>query len=268
MTVALSTTFLYFFTYSFIGWLYESFITSVGSRRIVNRGFLNGPYCPIYGFGALLFVWLTSFTINPLALFFLGGTLACILEYLTSFAMEKMFRARWWDYSDRFLNLNGRICLAGFVIFGLFAACMPIIHGLISIPIDRLPQTVVLILAPLLSLLLLVDLFFTTRSIKRFNEALDVYQKAINQHAADALDFIRRGRRSFELYITNQHRAAKKVLTFQQRRLLSAFPELESHNYSDALNDIRKLNRTTHKKKANRRKKTTTGTPKRPQSDT
>ena len=99
----------WFIIYSVIGWAYESLLCSVIERRLINRGFLNGPYCPIYGFGALLdIICLNSFS-DPLEIFFLGALLNCTLEYWTSFFMEKMFNGRWWDYSDKKFNINGRV---------------------------------------------------------------------------------------------------------------------------------------------------------------
>lgn len=85
--------------YSIVGWVYESLICSVGARHFVNRGFLNGPYCPIYGFGAVFDLILLGKIENPFLLFLLGAIVTCTLEYLTSYGMEKIFHARWWDYS-------------------------------------------------------------------------------------------------------------------------------------------------------------------------
>ena len=81
------TYFLWFILYSFIGWLYETIICSIGQRPFVNRGFLNGPYCPIYGTGALLMILILGHLTNPVALFLLGAIVACVLEYLTSYGM-------------------------------------------------------------------------------------------------------------------------------------------------------------------------------------
>lgn len=255
MSVDFFTIFLWFFIYSFLGWLYESFICSIPKRRFINRGFLNGPYCPIYGFGALLFIWLSSLTINPIALFFLGGTTACLLEYFTSYVMEKIFHARWWDYRQRFLNLNGRVCFSGFVIFGLFSAIMPTIHHHISAFIAASPPNLTAPLSFILAAVMLADLYSTTQSFKHLNDALRAYQKALNQHTTDAIDLIRRSKRSFELQFANQKNAAKKVLTFQQRRLLAAFPSLKSLNYTDALNFLRELNRSTKASKTIKKSK-------------
>ena len=134
------TYLLWFILYSFIGWLYETIICSIGQRHFVNRGFLNGPYCPIYGTGALLMILILGHLTNPVALFLLGAIVACVLEYLTSYGMEKLFHARWWDYSKRLLNINGRVCLLGAVVFGLFSVLLILmIHPVICGWVDAVP---------------------------------------------------------------------------------------------------------------------------------
>lgn len=111
---------LYFFIYSFCGWLMETVLCSVEDHRFVNRGFLNGPLCPIYGVGVLLMLIflipvkesLPDLTRSVPVVFFSGLVLASAVEYFTSWIMEKLFHARWWDYSNKKYNLNGRICLS------------------------------------------------------------------------------------------------------------------------------------------------------------
>lgn len=115
---------LIFLIYSMLGWASESFCCSVKQRRLINRGFLNGPYCPIYGSGALLCVLLLSWCTHPVALFFLSGLLCCVLEFLTSVVMERTYNARWWDYSKRPLNIQGRVWIGGFFEF---AACCTVV---------------------------------------------------------------------------------------------------------------------------------------------
>lgn len=109
-----------FFFFSFIGWVYESTICSfVNEHCFINRGFLIGPYIPIYGVGAVLcYVFLKDIT-NPFFVFLEAMVLCSILEYATGYVMEKLFHARWWDYSDLPFNLHGRICLYGALIFGI-----------------------------------------------------------------------------------------------------------------------------------------------------
>lgn len=112
--------FLAFMLYSFLGWMMEIILTFVRERRFVDRGFLIGPYCPIYGYGCILMVLLLQrYKDNALVLFILSMVICLVLEYLTSYFMELIFKARWWDYSDKKYNINGRICLEYGIFFGL-----------------------------------------------------------------------------------------------------------------------------------------------------
>lgn len=116
---------LYFWIYSFLGWAVESTICSVNERKLINRGFLSGPICPIYGFGAMIVILsLTPFLNHPAFLFLDAVVLTSILEYFTSYAMEKLFHARWWDYSQRRWNINGRICAVTLIPFGILGLVM------------------------------------------------------------------------------------------------------------------------------------------------
>ena len=114
-----------FFIYCLMGWIWESIILPLSRhQKPYNRGFLNGPWIPIYGFGAMLVIVLFDIQqVNyPIyTLFISGGVVACLLEYITSYVMEKLFHRRWWDYSQKAFNLNGRVCLEGFICFGLFS---------------------------------------------------------------------------------------------------------------------------------------------------
>ena len=111
--------FLLFITYSFIGWIIEIIDRFKVNKRIVNRGFLIGPYIPIYGCCSIVMILLLHSVKNPITLFTSSILIASIGEYLTSYIMEKVFHARWWDYSDYKYNLNGRICLINCLGFGI-----------------------------------------------------------------------------------------------------------------------------------------------------
>lgn len=116
---ALSLYVASFFVYSLAGWLFEVVISLFQHHRFVNRGFSFGPVCPIYGVGALLAILFLSRLPGPLAQFVVGFFAAGILEFGTSWAMERIFHARWWDYSNIPLNLNGRVCVPGLMLFSL-----------------------------------------------------------------------------------------------------------------------------------------------------
>lgn len=112
--------FLLFMIYAILGWVMEVTCKLIQYKRFINRGFLIGPYCPIYGYGSLLItILLSKYTEDPIVLFIMAIVICGTLEYLTSYFMEKIFKARWWDYSQRKFNLNGRICLGTIVPFGL-----------------------------------------------------------------------------------------------------------------------------------------------------
>jgi len=235
MTIA--ELFLYFVFFSFVGWTYECLISLIRDHKIINRGFLNGPYCPIYGCGAVLFYFINIIITAPIALFLIGGTVACVLEYITSYVMEKLFRARWWDYKDYPLNLNGRICLYGFLIFGAGA----ILSSHISAPIAsiisglRYKNQIAIVLVTIMAL----DAFTTNKSFARFNKLLREYQKTLKK--GTIAQIIQRNKRKFEITFLDKPR---KVLTYQQRRILKAFPGLQSR-YDKAYSDIKTFYKST-----------------------
>lgn len=166
--------FLWFIAYSFAGWVYESILCSLMAKKPVNRGFLNGPICPVYGCGALAGVLcLSGFAGNLPALFLLGALLTCTIEYLTAWILETLFHAKWWDYSDRKFNLQGRVCLLGAVAFGaMTVALVEWIQPWMTAQIDRIPQTLQYALAGTLLAFLLADLFVTVRSLVRIDKLL------------------------------------------------------------------------------------------------
>jgi uncharacterized membrane protein len=115
----ISELFLWFLFYSFLGWLYESVVCSLcEKRRLINRGFLFGPYCPIYGITIMLALWLLWNITNLAAVFVLAIVISGAFEYFCSFLMEKVYKRRWWDYTNKAFNLNGRVYLEGLLIFG------------------------------------------------------------------------------------------------------------------------------------------------------
>lgn len=151
---------LYFFVYASIGWMIEVGYNAVHSGRFINAGMLSGPWCPIYGFGAcavLLFLSDIANT-NKLLLFFGSMLIASIIELVTGFVLEKLLHRKWWDYSDRRLNLGGYICLEysllwGMCCFVLYEAIHPLLRHLIGFLPAKLAWTITVVLF----LLLLVD---------------------------------------------------------------------------------------------------------------
>lgn len=116
----------YFIIYAFLGWVCEDIYCGIGKRKFINRGFLYGPCCPIYGVGAILVIYpLLLVQYHPSLVFLFGILITSTLEYFTSWVMEKLFHTRWWDYSKHRFNINGRVCLLNSTLFGLM--CMILI---------------------------------------------------------------------------------------------------------------------------------------------
>lgn len=114
----LAIWFLIFMSYSFAGWLMEVIVSIYFHHKLINRGFLIGPICPIYGVGGVSISLLLRNTTNALEIFLIAIVGSAILEYAASYIMERLFRVRWWDYSEKKFNLNGRICLESLLAFG------------------------------------------------------------------------------------------------------------------------------------------------------
>lgn len=155
--------YLYFLSYSFLGWCMETTRFSFREKRFVNRGFLNGPLCPIYGTGMVIIIYfLEPYHNNIIILFFLGMIISTLLEYITGYLLKRIFKLRWWDYSNIKYNLNGYICLKNSLAWGVLCIIMlhfiqPRIEKLISYyNNDYLHSFVILTLV-----ILIIDIGFT-----------------------------------------------------------------------------------------------------------
>lgn len=166
----LSQWVIFFFLYSFIGWVWESCYVSVRKHRWVNRGFMNGPFLPLYGSGALVILVSTMGVRDNVALIFIMGLAgATVLEYFTGAAMERLFRVRYWDYSRQKFNLNGYICLTSSLCWGLFSVLMvKVVH----VPVERFVLRIPLIASEGLAFVLLV--YAAVDFTQSFNEAMDL----------------------------------------------------------------------------------------------
>ena len=226
---------LKFTAYSFLGWLCETVYCSVGQRKFVYRGFLNGPVCPIYGFGALLvLLFLMDVKDNLLALFTAGMVVTSVLEYFTSFFMEKLFHAKWWDYSNKPFNIHGRVCLLNSVLFGLMAVLLahfedPTVNYLIALlPVWLLPWA-----AGAAFLLFAADTVVSVFAALHLTARL----KAL-QAATDA-------------FVEERKKELREKRSALQNRLVKAYPNLHSLQYDERLQEIRDV---LHHKKEKRKK--------------
>lgn len=170
---------LYFFIYSFLGWCTEVAYATVKERRFVNRGFLNGPWCPIYGVGVSAVVTLLDGFRDSLLLLYLSSlVLVTLIEGMTGVIMDKIFHHKWWDYTGLPLNIGGYVCLPFSIAWG--AACVVIvkgIHPLIERLVGFLPEAAGVALLCVLTVCLAADVAVTTAGILKLNRRLDMLER-------------------------------------------------------------------------------------------
>jgi len=164
--------FLAFILYSFVGWCAEVVLGFIVHKKFINRGFLLGPYCPIYGCGMMLIVLLLKdYTDNFLVLFILSMVICLVLEYITSYLMELIFKARWWDYSDKKFNINGRVCLEYALLFGIGGTVvMYIVHPFVMNIVSKFSGLILLIVGSILLVGFIIDNIISFDAISKINK--------------------------------------------------------------------------------------------------
>lgn len=173
-----------FYIYGFAGWIWESLIMPIAEKRkIKNSGFLNGPVVPIYGVGAVTVFLLFSARESYLSIFIEGGFVACVIEYITSWGMEALYHRRWWDYSDRAFNVNGRVCLEGFVAFGIFSvACVKYVQPYLFTKLLQYQLIPLVIVSTTLTTIFISDLVTTLIALAHLDERLDETIEIIEEY--------------------------------------------------------------------------------------
>ena len=177
MTV--TTYLLYFFFYSAAGWLMESIACSSAQKRWINRGFLTGPMCPIYGTGAVaLSALLTPLRSHPLLVCLLGMVITSVVELVTGILMEKLFHTRWWDYSNRKYNIMGHICLRNTLYWGIATlGFLYLVHPVIALVIGKIPQTAARVLLAVILVIFVIDLVAAFKNAADLRKMKDQLKK-------------------------------------------------------------------------------------------
>lgn len=264
-----------FVIYAFLGWCTEVAYAGLDKGEFVNRGFLNGPYCPIYGMGVLIVVAvLTPLKDNLLVLFIGSFLLTTILEYFTGLILEKVFGNKWWDYSDIPFNIQGYVCLKFSVLWGLGGMfIMNTVHPAIYKLICWIPKKIGMILLVIVLAAFAIDVCVTVNTILKFNKKIrmleevaarmhklsdeigeDIFETVtdIAEKAGDVGDFLEEKREDAQEYLEEKRedvqeakvkleeasKEYKKMLSEMQfgvRRLTKAFPGMKSKKYDEAL---------------------------------
>ncbi len=214
MEYSISVYFLYFIILAICGWFMEVTLQIIQKHKFADRGFLIGPYCPIYGCGGLLItLFLSGLHDHPVALFSMAILISGILEYATSYIMEKIFHARWWDYSENKYNINGRICLETIIPFGILGVLLIyMINPLILGNLAKLPENVINIIAICVAIIFAVDNIISFKVIYNVRSTTKKFDK---ENPKDDTEEISKKVKEFL--------SGKSILN---RRLINAFPKL------------------------------------------
>ena len=269
--------FLYFSIYSVLGWVCETVYCSIIQRKFVNRGFLNGPVCPVYGVGAVLVIYLLQPVAgNVPALFLTGMLVTTVLEYLTSVLLEKLFHMKWWDYSHFKLQINGRVCLLNSLMFGALSVfVMLALHSRVQKLVEIIPAAALPWISLGIAAVFIADTVLTVRSILILKGKLEEVRRALadikekseqvkaqfkvewlarvlqaREQLQDKADDIAEYLEKFRLpegislreYVEDR---AKKLPSLAKKgrwmnqRLVRAFPSLNAPRYADILEQLK-----------------------------
>lgn len=179
----------WFFIYSFFGWVWETGYVSVKNGKYVNRGFINGPLCTIYGCGAVsVYLILKPVSDNLLFLFLGGIVVATTLEYVTAVLMESIFHTSWWDYSDQKFNFQGRICLGASIGWGFFSvALFKVLHPLVEAIVRLYPVYVGEIMVCVISVGYVIDFCYSAAAAFHIHERITVLEQNLEQAREELL---------------------------------------------------------------------------------
>lgn len=204
--------FMLFLLYSFIGWSIEVIGQLLEKHRFINRGFLVGPICPIYGWGCIaMILTLTKYKSDFFLLFAMAIVICSILEYFTSYFMEKLFHVRWWDYTRRKYNINGRICAETMIPFGILGCLVIyIVNPILSSILLKISVSTLNIIAIILFVIYVIDNIISLSIMFGFKGTLKTVEKDGTEE------------------ITKKVREVLRNRNFLYKRLIGAFPTITS----------------------------------------
>lgn len=253
----------YFLIYSFLGWIMESIVRTICERKIINTGFLYGPACPIYGIGAIIMlIFLDNFQNKPVVLFFISIVILTIWEYIVGVFLEKIFKTKYWDYSNQKFNFQGRICLVNSICWGILGVIfVKYIHPLIISITSKLDKKLLFYIIFILLLLMIVDIVISIIKVKSLKSTLDRIEQ-LNKEIKEKLKELKEIRKeknkvtsaeSIREIIEQLKKKRNRIIIHLYRhvyRLKKAFPDINTKEITQILN--KKIDKYKQKRKKNK----------------
>lgn len=234
---------IYFIIYSFLGWILESTVRTICERKIINTGFLIGPFCPIYGFGAIIMIlFLNRFENNIILLFFISFIVLSIWEYIVGVLLEKLFKTKYWDYSKNRFNIKGRVCLTNSLAWGILGVLfIKYIHPFIQHLIGYVDYIYVAITASIIALILLIDAIISIVKVKNIQTTLQKIEEINEQIKQKLLELKEKNATNDNIQILVNKLKTKRDKTMKNLykrayRLKKAFPAIDTKEFTEILN--------------------------------
>ena len=253
----------YFAIYSFLGWVMESIVRTIAEKKIINTGFLYGPFCPIYGCGAIIMiVLLCNFADNWLVLFLASFVILTLWEYVVGVLLEKIFKTKYWDYSDQKFNFQGRICLTNSLCWGVLGVLfIYYIHPFIEMLIGYIDSFSLKVVVLAFILIFLIDFIVSVIKVKNIKTTLEKIE-SLNQQIKEKLQEMKKNEKlnksdklskadNVQLIVEELKKKRDRILRRLYRRvyrLKKAFPAINTKEIAEVLNKKIELRKKEIKK--------------------
>lgn len=237
--------FMKFILFSIFGYIAEMMMCMIVDRKITNRGFLCGPVIPIYGVGSIALIFLLDpFKQSPIVVFVFGMIITTIIEYITSYLLEKIFHNRWWDYSQNKFNLNGRICLLNTSLFGIGSlAIIYLFNPMFDIFLSQMNHIALIIISAACFIIFALDVIYSCVVAYNLRNQIIIFSELKNEKLARIPGMLERMLK----------KEGKKIKKYP-KRLLKAFPYLKKSNEKE-FEIIKKIQATTKRDKKKNKSK-------------
>ena len=254
---------IYFITYSFLGWIMESIFRSICEKKLINTGFLKGPFCPIYGIGAIIMlVFLKDFSNNLVILFIVSMIVFTIWEYIVGVLLEKLFHTKYWDYSNNKFNFQGRICLMNSIFWGVLGIVfIKYIHPFIESIITKIDTKLLIFIYAIIALVMLVDMITSIIKIKNIKSTLEKIENLNREIKEKLKEITEEGKTDILENIQNiieqlKYKRNKTIMRLYKNvyRLKKAFPAINTKEITEILNKKIELKEIKEKIKNNKKR--------------
>ncbi len=272
MKEIISELLTYFIIYSFLGWIMESIFRSIIEKKVINTGFLIGPICPIYGFGAcIMFLFLGNLKNNTILLFLISFTVLTLWEYIVGVLLEKIFNTKYWDYSDHKFNFQGRICLTNSIYWGILGILfIKFIHPFVQNILGKIDIKLLKFIIIIATITFIVDIIVSIIKVKNIKVNLQKVEK-LNKEIKEKLKEVKLKAKETNQdvekleVIENLQKLVEKLKKQRNKtiirlyknvyRLKRAFPAIDTKEFREILNKKIEINKLKNLKKSRKTKK-------------